>query len=48
MKAESMTIQMKNAEQFFRFVLFVIPYNVFLTLESVDDILGVTIPTKPV
>ena len=38
MKSESVTMQMKATEQYFAVVLFVMLYNVVLTLESVDEI----------
>ena len=34
-----MTIQMKATEQYFSVVLFIMLYKVFLTFESVDEIL---------
>ena len=34
-----MTIQMKTTEQYFPVILFIIPYKVVLTFESVDEIL---------
>ena len=39
MKSSSVTIQMKATEQYFPVVLFIIPYKVVLTFESVDKIL---------
>ena len=39
MKSQSVTIQMKVTEQFFPVVLFVMPYNVVLAFESVDELL---------
>ena len=33
----SVTIQIKATEQYFPVVLFIIPYNVVLTFECVDD-----------
>ena len=35
----SVTIQMKATEQYFTVVLFIMLYNVVLTVESVDEIL---------
>ena len=34
-----MTIQMKATEQYFSVVLFIVPYKMVLTFESVDEIL---------
>jgi len=39
MKSQSVTIQMKAAEQYFPGVLFITLYKVVLTFESVDEIL---------
>jgi len=39
MKSSSVTIQMKATEQNFPAVLFIMLYNVFLTFESLDEIL---------
>ena len=39
MKSYGMTIQMKATEQYFPVVLFITPYKVALTTESVDEIL---------
>ena len=39
MKSLSVTIQMKATEQYFPVVLFVMLYKVFLTFESVDEVL---------
>ena len=39
MKSCSVTIQMKAIEQFFPVVLFIMPYEVVLNFESVDEIL---------
>ena len=39
MKSSSVTIQMKATEQYFPVVLFIMPYKVVLTFESVDEIL---------
>ena len=36
MNTLSVTIQMKDAEQYFPVVLFIMPYKVVLTFESVD------------
>ena len=38
-----MTIQIKATEQFFLVVLFIMLYKVFLTFESVDEILKLII-----
>ena len=38
MKSISDTIQMKATEQYFPVLLFIMLYNVILTLESVDEI----------
>ena len=37
---------MKTTEQYFPVVLFIMLYKVILTLESVDEIVSVTIPVK--
>ena len=39
MKSHGVTIQMKATEQYFPVVLFIMPYKVVLTFESVDEIL---------
>ena len=39
MKSYGVTIQMKATEQYFPVVLFITPYKVPLTTESVDEIL---------
>ena len=39
MKSLSVTIQMKATEHYFPLVLFIMLYKVFLTYESVDEIL---------
>ena len=39
MKSLRLTIQMKTTEQYFPVVLFIMLYEVVLTLESVDEIL---------
>ena len=39
MKPHGVTIQMKDTEQYFPVVLFVMRYKVVLTFESVDKIL---------
>ena len=39
MKSQSVTIQMKATEQYFPMVLFITLYKVFLTFDSVDEIL---------
>ena len=39
MESLSVTIQMKATEQYFPVVLFIALYKVFLTFESVDEIL---------
>ena len=39
MKSLSATIQMKTIEQHFPVVVFIMPYKVVLTFESVDEIL---------
>ena len=39
MKSESVTIQIKVTEQYFRVVLFIMMYKVLLTFESVNEIL---------
>ena len=39
MKSYVVTIQMKATEQYFPVVLFIMLYKVFLTFESVDEIL---------
>ena len=39
MKSLSVTIQMKATEQYFPVVLFVMLYKVFLTFESVEEII---------
>ena len=39
MKCLSVTIQMKATEQYFPVVLFIMPFKVFLTFESVDEVL---------
>ena len=39
MKSLSVTIQMKAIKEYFPVVLFIMLYKVFLTLESVDEIL---------
>jgi len=39
MKSYSVTTQMKATEQYFPVVLFIMPYKVVLTFESVDEIL---------
>ena len=48
MKSCGVTIQMKDTEQYFPVVLFIMLYNVVLTFESVDKILwcNVTIQMK--
>ena len=38
-KSYDVTIQMKASEQYFPVVLFIMLYKVFLTFESVDEIL---------
>ena len=38
-KSYDVTIQMKVSEQYFPVVLFIMLYKVFLTFESVDEIL---------
>ena len=38
MKSLSVTIQMKATELYFPVVLFILPYKVVLTFESVDEI----------
>ena len=44
-----MTIQMKAIEQYFPVVLFIMLYKVFLTFESVDEILkSMTIQRKAI
>ena len=40
MKSSSVTIQMKATEQYFPMVLFIVLYKVFLTFESLDEILN--------
>ena len=39
MKSLSVTIQMKATEQYFPVVLFIMLYKVFLSFDSVDEIL---------
>ena len=39
MKSYGVTIQMKATKQYFPVVLFIMPYKVVLTFESVDEIL---------
>ena len=39
MKSRGVTIQIKATEQYFPVVLFIMLYKVFLTFESVDEIL---------
>ena len=39
MKSKSVTIQMKPTEQYFPVVLFIVPYKVVLSFETVDEIL---------
>ena len=39
MKSKSVTVQMKAIEQYFPVVLFILMRNVFLTFESMDEIL---------
>ena len=39
MKSYGVTIQMKDTEQYFPVVLFIMLYKVVLTFESVDEIL---------
>ena len=39
MKSCGLTIQMKATEQYFPVVMFIMPYKVVLTFESVDEIL---------
>ena len=39
MKSKSVAIQMKDTEQYFPVVLFIMLYKVALTFESVDEIL---------
>ena len=39
MESSSVTIQMNATEQYFPVVLFIVPYKVVLTFESVDEIL---------
>ena len=39
MKSCGVTIQMKAIERYFPVVLFIMPYKVVLTFESVDEIL---------
>ena len=39
MKSSSVTIQMKAIEQYLPAVLFIMPYKVVLSFESVDEIL---------
>ena len=39
MKSQSVTIQMKATEQYFPVVLLILLYKVFLTFESVDEML---------
>ena len=39
MKSSSVTIQMKATEEYFPVVLFIMPFKVVLTFESVDEIL---------
>ena len=39
MKSSSVTIQMKATEQYFSVLLFITLYKVFLTFESVNEIL---------
>ena len=39
MKSLSVTIQLKVIERYFPVVLLIMPYNVVLTFESVDEIL---------
>ena len=46
MKSYGVTIQMKATEQYFPVVLFIMPYKVVLTFESVDKSYGVTIQMK--
>ena len=38
MKSYGVTIQIKATEQYFPLVLFIMPYKVVLTFESVDEI----------
>ena len=38
MRPSSVTIQMKAIEQYLREVLFIVPYKVVLTFQSVDEI----------
>ena len=39
MNVSEVTIQMKATEQYFQVALFIMPYKVALTFESVDEIL---------